>query len=236
MPSVIPQSGKLRSLRRALGLTQIELALVAGVSERTIRNAERGRPIDHAFLSFIAGALGVTLSEVAMQSTELADHSRWMKNCEKLLFGLQHSMEKHDPRPLTEYLHPEFELHQVGTIPGVDLLQLVTGDYFGPDEFQRFVERTQQFWAHDLNGSVVIEAPKGDADTVMIRGFHELRREDGGVAWGRFQFVADFEDEKIRAVVATIVPCLRPAQLQGILSADVGTNSLGACRKKLPLS
>ena len=54
MPSLEPDGAKLASLRRALGMTQLELALRAGVSERTIRNSERGHPINHAFLGYIA--------------------------------------------------------------------------------------------------------------------------------------------------------------------------------------
>lgn len=236
MPSVEPHREKLRSLRRSLGLTQLELAVRAGVSERTVRNAEQGRPIDHNFLGFLAGAMGIELAEIVRPSPELNAHDRWTKNCNTLLFGMQQSIVNHDPKPIAEYFHSKFDIHQFASVPGVDVLQLITGDYIGPDEYKRFVDNTQEFWAHNPGGAVIFEPPKGDADMVVVRGFHELRQQDGGVTWGRFQFVADFEGERLLSVVATLVPCSSPPHAAGILTPDVGSNSLGPRRKKVTAS
>ena len=211
MPSLEPDGEKLASLRRALGMTQLELALRAGVSERTIRNSERGHPINHAFLSYIAGALGMPVAEITRPSGELARHARWMKNCATFLTGLQHSMLNRDAKPLAEYLHREFQLHQLGGIPGVETLRIFMGDYRGVGDFDRFVDNTQRFWEQEPGGAITIEAPKGDAETLLVRGYHELRREDGGVAWGRYTYIVDFEGEVIRNVTATIIPCAAPA-------------------------
>lgn len=236
MPSVEPCGDKIRSFRRSFGFTQLELALRAGVSERTVRNAEQGRRIDHDFLGYIAGALGVAMSEVVVSSGEFNAHERWTKNCGTLLFGMQQSIQNQDPKPITEYFHPDFEIHQFASVRGVEGVQLVTGDYLGPDEYQRFVERAQQFWICNPDGTVAFDPPKGDADVVVVRGFHELRQQDGDVVWGEFRYVADFEGERLRSVVATLVPCVRPMQLQAMLTPDVGTNSLGPCRRKFAAS
>ena len=61
MPSVETHGDKLRYFRRARGFTQLELALVAGVSERTVRSAERGRPIRRELVDYLAQALGVDI-------------------------------------------------------------------------------------------------------------------------------------------------------------------------------
>ena len=64
MPSVTPKGDLISQIRRSQGFTQLELALRAGISERTVRNAERGQAIKHDFLKFIASGLGVSLPEV----------------------------------------------------------------------------------------------------------------------------------------------------------------------------
>ncbi len=49
----------LRTLRLDNGYTQRDLARRAGVSERTVRNAERGSPVSPTTLGLLAQALGV---------------------------------------------------------------------------------------------------------------------------------------------------------------------------------
>ena len=69
---VLVDGRRLRELRRARGLTQIELAVISGVSARTIRNAEAGRPIRVDFLKFLATAVGVPATDLAADATACA--------------------------------------------------------------------------------------------------------------------------------------------------------------------
>src|SRR5262245_57470735 len=110
MASVEPHGEKLRHLRRALGWTQLELALRAGVSERTVRSAERGRPIRRDFLDYLAGALGVDLRELAREPATVAALVRWRYNAQALVENLFRLHYDRDPAPLIEMLHPRCEL------------------------------------------------------------------------------------------------------------------------------
>lgn len=55
---------KMKELRQTKGLTIEALAFKAGVSVRTVNNAERGKPINFSTAKLLAAALGVKLSDV----------------------------------------------------------------------------------------------------------------------------------------------------------------------------
>lgn len=57
-----PLPAQLRARRATLGLTQAELADLAGVAERSVRAVEAGKPtVRLDTLSAVAGALGLEL-------------------------------------------------------------------------------------------------------------------------------------------------------------------------------
>lgn len=59
-------AARVRDRRRALGLTQQDLADLAGVSERFVRFVEQGKPsVRLDALSAVLGALGLSLVVVA---------------------------------------------------------------------------------------------------------------------------------------------------------------------------
>lgn len=64
------RDGLVRGLRTRQGLTQGELARLAGVTTRTIAAAEAGRPMSSRTIRELAGALGVALSELSDRFAE----------------------------------------------------------------------------------------------------------------------------------------------------------------------
>jgi transcriptional regulator with XRE-family HTH domain len=61
MSNSLPESSKLRQLRRRVGCSSRELAHLAGVTQSTVLNAERGRITNQATRKHIESALGVIL-------------------------------------------------------------------------------------------------------------------------------------------------------------------------------
>src|SRR5262245_18005560 len=60
---------RLRALRDARGLTQLQLALEVGIGPQTLRNWESGRRVPSLFVALaLARALGVTLDSLAEQA------------------------------------------------------------------------------------------------------------------------------------------------------------------------
>ena len=221
MASLEPHGEKLASLRRDLGYTQLELALRVGISERTVRNAERGRPINRDFLTYLAAGLGVTLAEVVIPPLELQRQQRWEKNVATTMAGIQRAMAEQDPGMMLEVAHHDCEMHFLGGVPGVDSVQTLMGDYHGWNGIHQFIENVRDFWEQRPGGAFTLEEPLGSGDVLLIRGTHELWQRDGGVAWGRFTYVVDYEDDRIRSVVTTMAPTPPPSGVQGMLTSQL---------------
>src|SRR5690606_30136257 len=114
MPSVTPKGDLISQIRRSQGFTQLELALRAGVSERTVRNAERGQAIKHDFLKFIASGLGVSLPEVVRSVDQLQFREHWQLNVDRLLSGFGALLIEHDPARLLSFVDREVAIRREG--------------------------------------------------------------------------------------------------------------------------
>lgn len=82
MTTLRAQGRKLARIRRSLGYSQLQLAIRAGVSERTVRNAECGHSVKRDFLVYIASGLQVPLFEVL--EDEFACDSKWIARAETI--------------------------------------------------------------------------------------------------------------------------------------------------------
>jgi transcriptional regulator with XRE-family HTH domain len=198
MPSLQPYGAKLASLRRALGLTQLELALRSGVSERTVRNAERGQPIKRSFLEFIAGGLGVPLQEIVLPSGELDVHFRWQRHVDRLLAALQRVVTEHDASDAIELAHRDIQFRAETLMPNFSPAHVLAGEYRGTEGIERYVANAFRFWELAREGhNYFVEAPIGQGDVVVIRGGQEFRCDDDELAWTRTLYVCEFEQERL---------------------------------------
>lgn len=207
MPSLQPYGAKLASLRRALGLTQLELAARSGVSERTVRNAERGQPVKRCFLEFIAGGLGVPLHEIVLPSGEFDLHLRWLRHAERLLAALQRVVTEHDASDAIELAHSNIRMHAETRMPNFSAAHVISGEYRDMAGVQQYVENAFRFW--DLAGDgedYFVEAPTGGGDVVVIRGGQLFRCDDDQLAWTRCMYVCEFEQERLLRVDQFLTP------------------------------
>ena len=207
MPSLQPYGAKLASLRRALGLTQLELAARCGVSERTLRNAERGQPLKRSFLEFIAGGLGVSLHEIVLPSSEFDRHLRWLRHVERLLGALQRVVTEHDASDAIELAHSGIRFRADTRMPNFSAAQVLTGEYRDLAGIERYVANASRFW--ELAGeseNYFVEAPIGGGDVVVIRGGQQFRCDDDQLAWTQTLYVCEFEQERLLRVDQFLTP------------------------------
>lgn len=212
MPSLQPYGAKLASLRRALGLTQLELAIRSGVSERTVRNAERGQPIKRSFLEFIAGGLGVPLQEIVLPCGELDVHLRWQRHVERLLSALQRVLTEHDASDAIELAHRDVRLRAETLMPNFSAAHVLAGEYRNSDGIERYVANAFRFWELAREGdNYFVEAPVGGGDVVVIRGGQQFRCDDDQLIWTRTLYVCEFEQERLLRIEQFLAPGEGPA-------------------------
>lgn len=207
MPSLQPYGAKLASLRRALGLTQLELAARCGVSERTVRNAERGQPLKRSFLEFIAGGLGVSLHEIVLPSCEFERHLRWQRHVDRLLSTLQRVVTEHDASDAIELAHSSIRLNAETRMPNFSAAHVLAGEYRDSAGIERYVENANRFW--ELAGesdNYFVEPPTGGGDVVVIRGGQQFRCDDDQLVWTRTLYVCEFEQERLLRIDQYLSP------------------------------
>lgn len=198
MPSLQPYGAKLASLRRALGLTQLELAVRCGVSERTVRNAERGQAVKRSFLEFIAGGLGVSLHEIVLPSGEFEIHLRWLRHVERLLSALQRVVTEHDASDAIDLAHSDIRLHSETRMPNFSPAHVLAGEYRDMAGIERYVANAFRFWELARGGDNYFVAPPiGGGDVVVIRGGQQFRCDDDELAWTSTLYVCEFEQERL---------------------------------------
>ena len=169
MPSLAPHGEKLRSLRVSLGWSQLELAVRAGVSERTVRNAENGRPLRHEFLGFLAKALGVPAAEITLPTAEFKTHLRWEQHVERLGQILGELATNHDGSGILDLIHPNVQLDCFGSPCEFEPMNRQFNSYFGESGVKRYLE----FGQHTLDACSHIDfniaPPHGGGDLVLFR-------------------------------------------------------------------
>jgi len=200
MPSIAPQGERLSAFRRVLGLTQLELAVRSGVSERTIRNAERGRPIRHDFLQFIAAGLGVPLDDVICVSTELSGHLRWQRNLENLITAVNDIFDENFSWIILDVLHRDVTCRVQGSIPGLAQRDQICGQFEGVAALQQVVTKVRALWLRCGNANYDPEKPVGGGNSMVFRCRHHFLLQNGELTHARSVFVCEFKTVRLRRV------------------------------------
>jgi len=202
MNSIEPFGEKVRSFRRALGLTQLELAVRADVSERTVRHAEGGRPIKRDYLECIAGALGVDFREIARQPELFAGELAWRKNVDTTLRLVEATVANGDLACLKDLALPGLQINcRIDRQLVYAQLRPEYGREFrGYGGADRMIDLCQEFNARTLDRVNLMEPPRGGGDLVVLQGTYLVRYSSGNEDEMYCVFIAEFEDTRIRRI------------------------------------
>jgi transcriptional regulator with XRE-family HTH domain len=169
MPSLTPHGEKLRSLRVSVGWSQLDLALRAGVSERTVRNAEKSLPLRHDFLGYLAKALAVPLVEISRPTPEFKTLCRWEGHVARLAQVLGELATNHDGSGLLDLISPDIQLDCFGSPCDFEPMNQQFNSYFGESGVKRYLEFGQRTLAACDEVQFNIAPPHGGGDLVLFR-------------------------------------------------------------------
>lgn len=154
---------RIQAMRESLGLTQLDVAQRIGVSERTIRNAETGRPIRYAIAEGLASTLQFDLlvhgrpvysgkanhqvDGVCHQGSSAEPDIQRVQG--QIVEATLAYLERTDPRPFLQLLHPEVEWHCQMT-PSSELAGSYSGRLGVEEYLDRLLQELREFSRHEF--------------------------------------------------------------------------------------
>lgn len=196
-PSLSASPKILRDLRRARRMTQLELAVAAGVSERTVRSAETGAQVRIDSLEQIAEALDAVLSDVVSDGNQLITARIGNQQIDRILSALKRYAYQMDVGGFAETLARDAQIEIVG-----DGMIPFTGAYRGIGGVERL--RDTAMTTLDFMAPTEINDVRAGGDFVILRGFDHLRcranRREDRLSW---QHVYEFRHGRVVRIVET---------------------------------
>ena len=162
-----------------MGWSQLDLALRAGVSERTVRNAEKGRPLHHDFLGFLAKALGLPVAEITLSTAEFKTHSRWESHVALLAQVLGELATNHDGSGILDLIRPDVQLDCFGSQCDFEPMNQQFNNYYGESGVKRYLEFGQRTLDACDTVEFNIAPPQGGGDIVLFRSHDHYRGRCG---------------------------------------------------------
>ncbi len=196
-PVRIPRRGltvdgqRLQQLRRVRGLTQAELARLAGIAVRTVRSAEAGLRIRVDFARFLATVLGVEVVDLAAERDELCVYATEDKNVVNVLQALHVYTYERDLSEYERILAPNALLR----MPGPEEIPLC-GEYRGIDGLRGLLEYVSENLTHEDGIDFSDIRTSGN---LMVIQFQDATRytKTGKVYRGLTQYVYEFEKGRV---------------------------------------
>lgn len=176
---------RVLELRRARRLTQLDLANRMGVSERTIRNIEKGKPVSRSVSECLATALDVDLNDLSVAYTDGwpgldlgLSHTDGVvlqksPDIDHLRSAMQAFAAKIEFDPIMELLHPSVKLRCTSS-PATEF----DGTFDGPDGIRQFFGAVREFIQTFARPEIQLDRIYGAGDLIVCIGHSRFWKVD----------------------------------------------------------
>ena len=200
-PAVRPNGSTIKNLRRARKLTQLRLASLSDVSERTIRNAEGDLSIRISSLEAIAAALAVPFEDLVYDPSEFKVAEASTRRIHRLIEALSGVVVEESAKPLLDVGHNDLLLRVFAPaeLP-------FAGDFVGESGARRW-DDIARLYLFNEPFPVVFDEFKESGELVVVRGY-EIRRSLDGEREHRnhFQYLVEYHEDRIAKIEVSSDP------------------------------
>lgn len=187
----------VHSLRTTKGWSQRQLAKVAGISERTVRNAEKSSVLESYIANYLAIALDVPLNEIVLQRACASRGNRLNSLIRRLANCYAKAILTGTAEPLLELLHPKIQW-SCNAAPD----QQFSGQFQGLAQVRSHLRSVNTWWEqfsakpHDF----VIGRSDAEGDMIYFQLTGAFKRESGDVLDVWQTFIARLDDDLISMI------------------------------------
>jgi transcriptional regulator with XRE-family HTH domain len=153
----------VKRLRKSLGLSQLLLAKNAGISERTVRNAEKSQVLESHIANYLAVALDVPLNEIVSERACTSRSSRLNGLIRKVSTCYVRAILKSEMQSLVEIVHPEISWNCYAAPD-----QCFSGCFHGIEGLRKHLILAAQWWEQFAMQANDLAVRRTDAEGEMV--------------------------------------------------------------------
>jgi transcriptional regulator with XRE-family HTH domain len=153
----------VQRLRKSKGLSQQQLAQIAGIAERTVRNAEKGQVLESHIANYLAIALDVPLNEIVAERAAPSRSRRLKSLIRKVSSLYMKAVLDLDEQSLIELVHPTVEWNCYAAPD-----QSFSGCFRGVDRLRTHLSLASQWWEQYAAQASDLAVRRTDAEGEMV--------------------------------------------------------------------
>lgn len=182
---------RFRQIRLARQFTQQQLAKLAGVSERTVRNAEAGRRVRLDFLGYLSSVLAVEVQEIVLDSDELRTAQLEQTRAGHIMAAINAIVNERDFSELFSLVSKDVII----SVPGPKSVPFC-GDYRGVDGMRTLGDRSLE--SIEYERATEFTEIRSSGKLVVVTGrdwFHAISTGKSISPW--WQHIYEFDKGRI---------------------------------------
>ncbi|MFO0942747.1 MAG: helix-turn-helix domain-containing protein [Pirellulales bacterium] len=187
----------VHNLRSSKGWSQRQLAKAAGISERTVRNAEKSSILESYIANYLAIALDVPLNEIVEQRAAASRGNKLKNLTRRFASSYSKAVVLGSVEPLLELLHPKIQW-SCQAAPN----QQFTGQFQGVSQVRSHLQGAGVWWEQfsAKPTDFVISRSDAEGDMLYFQLTGGFRRESGEQLDVWQTFIARLDDDLVSLI------------------------------------